>query len=118
MQFGASEVESAWPTTVVAPQSGGAPPSKWTRKTRPWIASLPTAVVSSMNLYGITSGEHDNTDPTDTESTSNHPPHSLPDWSADGTRGEGSLMRSVARSLSGPYTPVADAEAFKGGLCD
>lgn len=36
------------PTTAVGPQAGGASPSKWTRKTRPWNASTPMAVVDPL----------------------------------------------------------------------
>ena len=97
-RFGSAEVERAWPTTVVAPQSGGAPASKWTRRTRPWDASLPTIVVSSANVFATI----EQPDPTDAEYLADHPPYSLPAWRPHGQRGEGALMRSVAQSLSGP----------------
>lgn len=37
------------PTTAAAAQPGGASSSKWTRKTRPWNVSMPTAVVASFS---------------------------------------------------------------------
>lgn len=43
----AARIERAWPATVVAPQTGGASQSKWTRKSRPWNASRPTTVAAS-----------------------------------------------------------------------
>jgi hypothetical protein len=98
-RFGSAEVESAWPTTVVASRTGGAPSSKWTRKTRPWNASLPTTVVSSSNAFE----KIDESDPSDAEFMANHPPYSLPEWRPHGVRGEGALMRLVARSFSGPH---------------
>ena len=45
-QSGVSPIGRACTTTVTAPQQGGASPSRWTRKTRPWNASTPVAVVS------------------------------------------------------------------------
>ncbi len=98
-RIGSAEVESAWPTTVVAPQTGGASSSKWTRRTRPWNASLPTTVVTPTNSYE----QKDESDPTDAEFLANHPPYSLPEWRPHGVRGEGALMRSVAKSFSGRH---------------
>jgi len=98
-RFGSTEVGSTWPTTVVAPQAGGAPSSKWTRRTRPWNASLPTTVVASTNAFE----KPDESDPTDAEFLANHPPYSLPEWRPHGVRGEGALMTSVARSFSGQH---------------
>jgi hypothetical protein len=49
-QFGRAQIGRIWPTTVVAPRKGGAPQSKWTRKTRPWNAMLKTAVVASIEI--------------------------------------------------------------------
>lgn len=36
-----------WPTTIVAPCTGGASQSKWTRKTQPWNTMAETIVVAS-----------------------------------------------------------------------
>ena len=90
VQLGSSEIERTWLATVVTPQTGGAPSSKWTRKTRPWFASLPTTVVAS--------SEADTSDPIDAEYMANPLPYSLPEWRPQyplDARGEGALMRSV-----------------------
>ena len=39
-----------WPTTIVAPCTGGASQSKWTRKTQPWNMSLRTTVVAFISI--------------------------------------------------------------------
>lgn len=49
-QFGCPQIGSIWSTTVVALRIGGASRSKWTRKTRPWNASLRATVVASISI--------------------------------------------------------------------
>ena len=44
---GSAPIGRVCPTTVAAPQQGGASHSKWTRRTRPWNASTPATVVTS-----------------------------------------------------------------------
>ena len=105
---GLPKIEVRWMTTVVAPQPEGAFSSKWTRKTRPWNASLPTTVVASAKAYERTFVSVDEFGPSDVEYLENHPPYSLPDFrirGVRGVRGEGALMRSLAQGRS----PVNDA---------
>jgi hypothetical protein len=45
-----SSPERALPATAVASQPGGAPRSKWTRKSRPWNVTGSTAVVASASI--------------------------------------------------------------------
>ena len=45
---GSAPIGRVCPTTVAAPQQGGASHSKWTRRTRPWNASTPATVVASL----------------------------------------------------------------------
>ena len=92
-QSGSSQIERAWLTTVVAPRKGGASRSKWTRKTRPWNASLPTAVVASHNAGPCNIGS--------SEFLPNDPPYSLPRCHPNGARGERAMMSSAAQTLSG-----------------
>lgn len=99
-QSGSAELESARQTTVVAPRPGGASSSKRARKTRPWNASLPTTVVTSSKALERRFVSVDEFDPTDAEYLANHPPYSLPVWRPHGIRGEGALMRSLARGRS------------------
>ena len=49
-QSGCVQIGSIWSTTVVAPRTGGASRSKWTRKTRPWNASLRATVVATVKI--------------------------------------------------------------------
>ena len=49
-QFEKKQIGSGRPTTVVAPRTGGASSSKWTRKTLPWNASLRTTVVAFISI--------------------------------------------------------------------
>ena len=45
--------ERALPATAVASQPGGAPRSKWTRKSRPWNVTGSTAVVASPSIRDL-----------------------------------------------------------------
>ena len=49
-QSGCAQIGRFWPATVVAPRTGGASQSKWTRKTQPWNASLRTTVVAFVSI--------------------------------------------------------------------
>ncbi len=49
-RFESAQIERYLPTTVAARQPGGAFHSKWTRKTRPWNASLSATVVASIEV--------------------------------------------------------------------
>jgi hypothetical protein len=49
-RFGYGQIGRFSPTTVVAARTGGAPRSKWARKTRPWNANPQTTVVASISM--------------------------------------------------------------------
>ncbi len=52
-QFASVRLGRYSPATVVALRTGGASRSKWTRKTRPWNASLRTTVVASIRIEDL-----------------------------------------------------------------
>ncbi len=52
-QFASVRLGRYSPATVVALRTGGASRSKWTRKTRPWNASLRTTVVASIKIEDL-----------------------------------------------------------------
>ena len=106
-RFASLGVESVWPTTVVAPQPGGAPSSKWTRKTRPWNASLPTTVVASTSNSALsrflkwTDASDPMRDLTDAEPPAVLPPGSPPERLSPGVTRHVVLIRPVSKTFSG-----------------
>ena len=89
-------------TTVAAPQPGGAFQSKWTRRSRPWNASVPATVVASLVIETRQVGPP--------RLRPNHPPFSRSDWHDYGVAARGAADPaesddSMIKTFSGGEEP-------------